>query len=147
MVQSLVPVGPEDLYHTLEVLSPNPKPLPWAMEALRASLDEPLEALLLAEKVGLCQQVGLDLALTPEGQAWLNTPWEPPAALLLFLLQTLPWPEALERLKSQGNTLPLMALLSLFPNGPKGEKAARALAEWGALFGFWELLEDRIEGR
>lgn len=74
MVQRLVSVGPEDLYHTLEVLSPDPKPLPVALEALRAYVDEPLEALLLAEKVRLCRQEGLDLALTPEGQAWLEAP-------------------------------------------------------------------------
>ncbi|WP_128415173.1 hypothetical protein [Thermus tenuipuniceus] len=110
-------------------------------------MDEPMEALLLAEEVGLSQQVGMDIRLTPEGRAWLEAPWDPPPDLLLLLLQALPWPEALEALKAQGNAMPLAGLLSLFPEGPKGEKAARAMAEWGALLGFWDLSEERIMRR
>ncbi|UZX14660.1 hypothetical protein KQ693_08455 [Thermus sp. PS18] len=110
-------------------------------------MDEPMEALLLAEEVGLSQQVGMDIRLTPEGRAWLEAPWDPPPDLLLLLLQALPWPEALEALKAQGNAMPLAGLLPLLPEGPKGEKGARAMAEWGALLGFWDLSEERIVRR
>ncbi len=147
MVQRLVLVGPEDLHRTLLFLSPHPQPLPQVLEVLRRSVDEPMEALLLAEEVGLSQQVGMDIRLTPEGRAWLEAPWDPPPDLLLLLLQALPWPEALEALKAQGNAMPLAGLLPLLPEGPKGEKGARAMAEWGALLGFWDLSEERIVRR
>ncbi len=145
MVQRLVWVGPEDLYRTLQLLSHGPLPFPQALESLRHVVDDPLESLLLAEEVGLCQQEGLGFRLTEAGEAWLNSPWEVPSKLHLFLLENLPFPEALDLLIDHGPTLPLVALLPLFPKSPRGEKAARALAEWGALLGYWDLVEDRIE--
>lgn len=149
MVQRLVVVGPEDLFRTLEVLAQGVQGLPETLDLLRQRVDEPLEALLLGEEVGLCRQEGLGFRLTPEGRAWLANPMDPPLDLILWLLRQLPWAEALEALEAHEGRLPLPELLALFPQDqdPRGEKAARALAEWGSFLGFWELEENRIERR
>ncbi|TFU17739.1 hypothetical protein [Thermus tengchongensis] len=149
MVQKLAVVGPEDLFRTLEVLAQGVQGLPETLDLLRQRVDEPLEALLLGEEVGLCRQEGLGFRLTPEGRAWLANPMDPPLDLILWLLRQLPWAEALEALEAHEGRLPLPELLALFPQDqdPRGEKAARALAEWGSFLGFWELEENRIERR
>lgn len=146
MVQRLVSVGPEDLLRSLKVVSEVPH-LPEAQGLLRQLVDEPLEALFLAEEAGLGSQEGLAFRLTQEGKAWLEHPSDPPPGLLAHLLVSLPWERVLKALKARGNTLPLTEVLPLFPQGPKGEKAARALAEWGAVLGFWDLVGNTLERR
>jgi hypothetical protein len=130
VVQRLILVGPEDLFRALALLSDEPGLLE-APPSLRQAVDEPMETLAL----GLWRQEGLRFRPTPEGRAWLEAPWRLPEGLAA-LLEVLPW-EAVLKAMGEGR-LPLTALLSLFPEGPRGEKAARALAEWGALFGLWE---------
>ncbi|WP_038042455.1 hypothetical protein [Thermus tengchongensis] len=149
MVQRLVVVGPEDLFRALGILAEEERSLPETVALLRQLVDEPLETLLLGEEVGLCRQEGLGFRLTPEGRAWLANPMDPPLDLILWLLRQLPWAEALEALEAHEGRLPLPELLALFPQDqdPRGEKAARALAEWGSFLGFWELEENRIERR
>jgi hypothetical protein len=140
----LIPVGPKDLYATL-VLVGEGLGWPEILPALRQAVDEPLEALALGEELGLWRQRGFSLELTPAGRALLEDPARPPEALF-GLLEALPWVEVLEALKGK-EVLRLPHLLPLFPPGPRGEKAARALAEWGGVLGLWDYEEGKEEIR
>ncbi|WP_156860432.1 hypothetical protein [Thermus islandicus] len=144
MEAGLIPVGPKDLYEAL-VLVEQGLGWPGILPALRQTVDEPLATLALGEELGLWRQQGFSLGLTLAGRAWLEDPARPPEALF-HLLEALPWVEVLEALEEK-EVLRLPHLLPLFPPGPRGEKAARALAEWGGVLGLWDYEERREEIR
>ncbi|MBO1437990.1 hypothetical protein [Meiothermus sp. CFH 77666] len=129
--------GPADLYRVVAWLcEAREAPLEEAAPVLRAIVDQPLETLELAERLGLVVQSGLALMPTPLGCAWAARPEVRPPTFE-GLLGELPLETVRARLRRAGGRLSLVALADLV-TGPHAEQTAQALADWGEWLGYWQ---------